>query len=209
MLNDRLLSAAARALRPGGTLTIVTDSAFYADLLLDVLARHPFYEPVRTCGGEGGSDTGGDCGGSAAQRTHAVKIVRARNGFELLSARPGPWCGHAADASSYFDRLWQTGLSVHSESHDRFVLHVRAAVADSSHQGAEVFRHQAERSVAQMTPSLPAAVAVASTGNKRARPDESNYKGDVDTAATHEEIHRNAHAKKKKKRKKKKSEHAS
>ena len=28
------------------------------------------------------------------------------------------------DRSSYFDRLWKTGLSVHSAKHERYVLHV-------------------------------------------------------------------------------------
>ena len=40
-------------------------------------------------------------------------------------AAPGEWCGHVASgASSYFDRLWKTGLSVHSAKHERYVLHV-------------------------------------------------------------------------------------
>ena len=114
MLNDRLLSAAAAALRPGrGTLTIVTDSPFYADMLLDSIATHGSYEPIAS------RELSDDKGGTK-------RLVRAAaGGFELLSARPGPWCGHAADASSYFDRLWQTGLSVHSAAHERFVLHVR------------------------------------------------------------------------------------
>ena len=43
----------------------------------------------------------------------------------LHQAAPGEWCGHVASgASSYFDRLWKTGLSVHSAKHERYVLHV-------------------------------------------------------------------------------------
>ena len=40
MLDRRLFDAAAAVLRPGGTFTIVTDNAWYADLLLDSMAAH-------------------------------------------------------------------------------------------------------------------------------------------------------------------------
>ena len=46
----------------------------------------------------------------------------------MVLAAPGRWCRHEAEgASSYFDRLWKTGLSAHSATHDRYVLHVRTA----------------------------------------------------------------------------------
>ena len=46
----------------------------------------------------------------------------------MVLAPPGRWCRHEAEgASSYFDRLWKTGLSAHSATHDRYVLHVRTA----------------------------------------------------------------------------------
>ena len=55
----------------------------------------------------------------------AQSVARGGSGIELVSAKPGPWCRHATGhASSYFDRLWQTGLSVHSAAHERFVLFV-------------------------------------------------------------------------------------
>ena len=47
---------------------------------------------------------------------------------ELYCGTPGEWCRHpAAEASSYFDRLWRTGLSAHSATVDRYVLHLRTA----------------------------------------------------------------------------------
>ena len=57
------------------------------NLLLDVLARHPLYEPVRTCGGEGGSDTGGDCGGEECAPCPGGGVcVRAAALSTLMSA---------------------------------------------------------------------------------------------------------------------------
>ena len=91
------------------THTPQTDNAWYADLLLDSLASHEAFEGVI-------QPTGGLPPGA--------KVVRATAGIELISATPGAWCRHAAGASSYFDRLWKTGLSVHSATNDRFVLHV-------------------------------------------------------------------------------------
>ena len=139
MLTPRLFRAAAAALRPGGHLTIVTDNAWYAELaaprvpllstapstaepppslprgryaelLLDALARHDAFEAV------------------PIRRPPGARLVRTDKAgrLELLEAIPGEWCGHVASgASSYFDRLWKTGLSVHSAAHDRYVLHVR------------------------------------------------------------------------------------
>jgi hypothetical protein len=189
MLDERLLTAAARALKPGGTLTIVTDSAFYADMLLDAIARHPAYAPTL----------------AATIGTQGAKVVRARDGFELLSARPGPWCGHATDASSYFDRLWQTGLSVHSEAHDRFVLHVQAVALDGARpQGAGKPSREEVHSSSGTPPSPPAAaVAAASKGHKRARPDGLLNQGE-DPAANDGAVE----APRKKKRKKKKNKGA-
>ena len=88
------------------------------------------------------------------------RLVRAAaGGFELLSARPGPRCGHAADASSYFDRLWQTGLSVHSAAHERFV-HVRVKASREARphlqQDAEdLARRGRGRSPTQLLPLPP------------------------------------------------------
>ena len=62
------------------------------------------------------------------------RVVRTRSSGEsdrdgdclqLIAAPPGEWCRHAAAHSSYFDRLWRTGVSKHSQREERFVLHVR------------------------------------------------------------------------------------
>ena len=122
MLDDRLLSAAAAALRPGGTLTIVTDNTFYAELLLDALARRAdVFRPADTTATKARAPKAGGGGGGGG----TPRLVRSRNGFSLFEAPPGAWCRHeAAGASSYFDRLWKTGLSVHSKVDERYVLHV-------------------------------------------------------------------------------------
>lgn len=116
MLDSRLLDAAARALLPGqGTLTIVTDNEWYGGLLLDALSAHGAFHAAPSARGVPDS-----------------RVVRAIGRMQLLSAAPGPWCRHApVKASSYFDRLWQSGISAHSAAHERFVLHVarKAAVA--------------------------------------------------------------------------------
>ncbi len=61
------------------------------------------------------------------QRLQISPCVRAAGGIELVAAPPGPWCGWRAESSSYFDRLWRTGISAHSAAHERFVLHVARA----------------------------------------------------------------------------------
>ena len=54
--------------------------------------------------------------GSYAQAPYAAptpagaRRVRAAGGIELIAAPPGPWCGWRAESSSYFDRLWRTGI---------------------------------------------------------------------------------------------------
>ena len=125
------------ALQPHGTLTIVTDNAFYAELLLDAMGAHGAFEGAITAGGKPADARLIRTVAPAARKAAAEKKQKkkaptdddARGGgarvIELVSAKPGAWCGHAASgASSYFDRLWQTGLSSHSAAHERFVLHV-------------------------------------------------------------------------------------
>jgi hypothetical protein len=97
-----------------------TDNAWYADLLLDRLAQNTAFRPVPTAG----------------RLPPGAKLVRAAAGIELISATPGSWCRHAAaGASSYFDRLWKTGLSAHSATHERFVLHVAVPSAPKKSKG--------------------------------------------------------------------------
>ena len=90
----------------------VTDNAWYADLLLSALARHGKWEHVPGARPE-------EASGGHVRRTDK------ESGLQLFAAAPGKWCGHESAGSSYFDRLWQTGVSKHSARHERFVLHVR------------------------------------------------------------------------------------
>ena len=118
MLDSRMLRAAAAALHPGGTFTIVTDNQWYAERLYDTLAAHNAF--VRAQYEGGGLPASAKVVREAAARKHG-------QGVQLVCAKPGAWCRHAAEASSYFDRLWQTGISVHSAKHERYVLHVARA----------------------------------------------------------------------------------
>ena len=120
MLDERLLDAAAAALRPGeGTLTIVSDNAWYAELLLDTLARHGAWAPPPLLPADASAGGAEDAGrrGRRVRRT-------AGDGLQLVVGAPGAWCGHAAASSSYFDRLWRRGVSKHSAVEERYVLHV-------------------------------------------------------------------------------------
>ena len=90
-------------------MTIVTDNSWYAELLLCSIARHAAFQQV------------------PGLRNEEVQLVQSRSGIDLLSGKPGTWCGHTAGASSYFDRLWKTGLSTHSSANVRFVLHVHVS----------------------------------------------------------------------------------
>lgn len=113
MLDGRLLDAAARALRPGaGTLTIVSDNKWYAELLLGQLSAHGQWESVPGAQPEEGV-------GGRGRR------VDASSGLTLFAAPPGGWCRHSSASSSYFDRLWRRGVSRYSSVDERYVLYVR------------------------------------------------------------------------------------
>ena len=104
------------ALQPGaGTLTVVTDNAWYAEVLLEQLSAHGRWEAVP------GAQPDASLG--RVKRTSA-------SGLGLCVAAPGEWCRHAAaGSSSYFDRLWKRGVSKHSAREERYVLHVRRRAA--------------------------------------------------------------------------------
>ena len=55
----------------------------------------------------------GEQGGEedAAVRTGGITVEEASGEMFLYRGQPGPACGHAVVASSYFDRLWKTGAS--------------------------------------------------------------------------------------------------
>jgi pentatricopeptide repeat protein len=108
LLTAPFLKAVWLALRDGGMLTIVSDSAWYAQLLLRTLAALGDDAPF----GSTRLPTKGD--GAFAEVARAGKVV-------LYEGRPGPDCGHhAPELRSYFDRLWDT-----SRKTARFVLCVR------------------------------------------------------------------------------------
>mmetsp|Transcript_27086 Transcript_27086/g.72709 ORF Transcript_27086/g.72709 Transcript_27086/m.72709 type:complete len:279 (-) Transcript_27086:374-1210(-) len=156
MLNGRMLRAAAAALRPGGTLTIVTDNGWYAGVLLDSFAA-----------------LGGAFRPASKRVPDGGRLVRSTGGFDLIAAPPGEWCGHAtAAASSYFDRLWKTGLSAHSATHERYVLYVRTAAATTPKGGkaaANSMSKAAEPPAAAAPTSLAAAKGAPAAGAERVR----------------------------------------
>ena len=113
MLDRRLFDAAAAALRPGGTFTIVTDNAWFADLLLDSLAAHGAWAAVPGAL---------EAAKAAAAADGARALRRTAGGLQLIVAPPGEWCGHVVASSSYFDRLWRRGVSKYSAVADRYVI---------------------------------------------------------------------------------------
>ena len=117
MLDTRLFDAAAAALRPGGTFTIVTDNAWFADLLLDSLAAHGAWAAVP------GALEAATAAAAAAQGGASRTLRRSAGGLQLIAAPPGEWCGHVVSSSSYFDRLWRRGASPHCAVAERYVLH--------------------------------------------------------------------------------------
>ena len=119
MLDRRLFDAAAAVLRPGGTFTIVTDNAWYADLLLDSMAAHGAWAAV-----PGALEAATAAATAAAAQSGASRTLRRSvGGLQLIVAPPGEWCGHVVSSSSYFDRLWRRGVSKHSAVAERYVLH--------------------------------------------------------------------------------------
>jgi tRNA G46 methylase TrmB len=93
---------ATQVLRPGGVITIVTDNNWYARFLIRLLATAP--HPRSLAGVE-------------LSATSGCKSVEEEGGYRAYLGKPGKECGHAVDASSYFDRLWKRGNLV-----DRYVI---------------------------------------------------------------------------------------
>ena len=61
--------------------------------------------------GGGGGDGGGDGDGSSVGGGGGITVEESSGEMFLYRGQPGPACGHAVVASSYFDRLWKTGAS--------------------------------------------------------------------------------------------------
>ena len=118
MLDSRCLAAAARALRVGGALTVVTDNAWYADHLAAL---------AEDVGGWATPDLAAAAPAAAGER-YALRTT-TRGGVKVFAGTPGPAVGHAparpqAAGDSFFDRLWRRGVSQHASSKDRYVLHL-------------------------------------------------------------------------------------
>ena len=124
--DERMLNGASVALSPGGTLTIVSDNAWYAELLFEMVNEHGDFEGAASKKDAEAEGLGGPVTIVRAAPMSKSNQVRGGKSVTLLSAKPGAWCRHASSsASSYFDRMWQTGLSKHSAKEARYVLHLR------------------------------------------------------------------------------------
>ena len=118
MLTAQFFAASYRALRPGGRLTIVTDNQHYGRLLLSSVGalsdggtRH--FRCCKLAGGDGAEGGGG------------YTVEAAMGELSLYRGQPGEACGHAAVASSYFDRLWRSGASKSASATARYLLCLR------------------------------------------------------------------------------------
>jgi tRNA G46 methylase TrmB len=104
------------ALIPGGTVTIVTDNQQYAHQLLDQFNEGlaTLYQDKRV------ADIDTTAKQSQALDSDSVSVRLHRVGSRSLGGPlPLERFGHVADASSYFDRLWNRG-----DKTQRWVLYV-------------------------------------------------------------------------------------
>jgi tRNA G46 methylase TrmB len=117
MLTHDFLQQCLRVLQESGTLTVVTDSLPYGQLLLDTLAAVEYSSDTRgekslhgfksvRIHGASGDDM--DVDASLEFVEYSVSSVHSKK-LTLWRGEPGPICGHAVVASSYFDRLWDRG----------------------------------------------------------------------------------------------------
>jgi hypothetical protein len=105
------------ALAKGGVITVVTDNLWYARLLVRIVA------------GINAADKRG--GYASVKPASGAKLLEESRGITLHQGAPGPECGHSAEASSYFDRLWRRGISKHSHKQERFFLCIRRGKGDA------------------------------------------------------------------------------
>ncbi len=102
----------ARVLKPGGQITIVTDNVWYARFLVKALSTAPHPRAL----------TAVDMPNSSG-----CKSVIEEGEFKAYVGKPSPACGHAIDASSYFDRLWKRGNLT-----DRYIIVLKKTGGDTS-----------------------------------------------------------------------------
>eukprot|EP00939_MAST-03C_sp_MAST-3C-sp1_P002477 g2477.t1 len=112
LLDTTFFDAMCEALEEGGMLTIVTDNEWYGNVLVQVVtsaaSRARFESPK-----------------IANHGAAKIRLHSETDGIRLWVGSPGRACGHATSASSYFDRLWKTGVSRHAASSERYVLFLR------------------------------------------------------------------------------------
>ena len=117
MLTHEFFQQCLRVLVSNGTLTVVTDSLPYGQLLLDILATVEYrleasnenllhiFKSVRIH-----SASGDDIEADATQELAEYSVTSVHDKKLILwRGEPGPVCGHSTAASSYFDRMWDRG----------------------------------------------------------------------------------------------------
>jgi len=117
LLTPAFFVAMADALRPGGTLTIVTDNLPYAQALAET------------------ADAGGWRDARFLYRTRDQLVKEEVGRVTLYVGQPGAECGHDAWSSSYFNRLWAKGHKIKRYTlfiHQTGVAQVTEVAADPS-----------------------------------------------------------------------------
>jgi pentatricopeptide repeat protein len=107
LLSSKFLSSIGDALVEGGLLCICTDNHWYAELLCNTISGLSKYTSLtsRSSGG--------------------MSVYNEVSGITLFSGVPNAACGVPVVASSYFDRMFQSGLSNHAAAFDRWSICVR------------------------------------------------------------------------------------
>jgi|TARA_B110000091_G_scaffold199413_1_gene229204 hypothetical protein len=113
LLTEEFLNIISNALIDGGLLCICTDNAWYAELLCRNIGALKQYRSLtpRFAGLEVNAELDG----------------WNKYGINIFSGVPGKHCGvpDAEGASSYFDRMFQSGLSNHASAFERYTICVR------------------------------------------------------------------------------------
>ena len=102
----------AAALAPQGVLCICSDNLWYAQMLCRIIGSS------RECATNFVS---------LQQTDTKLKVQEEIEGITLFLGVPGQNCGvpDATGASSYFDRMFQSGLSNHASAFERYTLCLR------------------------------------------------------------------------------------
>eukprot|EP00940_MAST-03C_sp_MAST-3C-sp2_P000964 g964.t1 len=109
LLDSAFFTTMHASLCTGGRLTIVTDNEWYGRLLLQIVY---------------GLRTGHVLFASPDISSSSIQIHAESGKLALWAGQPDASCGHAASASSYFDRLWKTGVSRHASASQRYFLYL-------------------------------------------------------------------------------------